>query len=497
MEETALKTLREQAALLPLATGVYLFKDDKGTILYVGKALQLRERVRSYFAKDIAITRNPGIERMMREATVLDHETVPTELEALLLEARLIRTHKPRYNIRLRDDKSFVVIKIDLAETFPSISIGREKELEDALIARKRERTGVRIAQKVDHVEYFGPFTSAGSVRAVLKTIRAIWPFRDCSSTKYATYEKLGHGCLFASLHLCDAPCAGKTSVEEYRKNIDQIRQFLKGERTQVMQIMQKQMTEAAEAERFEDAARFRNRLYNLEHFRHIIDTFRDARGTTSSGYEFNPETDIRVECYDISNNQGQFSVGSLVCGIIRNGLVESIETREQARAAFLFERGRYRKFKIRTVIGISDVESLQEVLSRRFKRAAGKASHWSLPNLIILDGGKGQFGVVKESRKTAGLEENLAIAAVAKGPTRKNVDLLSDDWGRFPFVSTEAWGLVAELLREEAHRFAIDYYRMLHRRALFDGSETMTNRQRETRRQLRRAQDGSGTDGL
>ncbi len=477
-------TLREQAADLPIEPGVYLFKDDAGTVLYVGKALKLRERVRSYFAKDIAITRNPGIERMMRESTVIDHQSVPSELEALLLEARLIRTHKPRYNIRLRDDKSFVVIKIDLSEEFPSITIGREKELEDALIAHKRKREGVRINRKVDNIEYYGPFTSAGSVRAVLKTIRTIWPFRDCSPTKLATYEKLGHGCLFASLHLCNAPCAANVSAEEYRKNIDQIRQFLKGERTQVMATVQEQMEVAAGAERFEDAARFRNRLYSLEHFQHIIDTFRDARGTGSVGYQFNPETDIRIECYDISNNQGQYSVGSLVSGIIRNGRIENIETRDQARSAFLFERGRYRKFKIKTVEGISDVDSLKEVLSRRFNRAKSTGAHWSLPDLIILDGGIGQFNAARGARRSAEMDANVALASVAKGPTRKRVDLLGDDWGNFPFVSTEAWVLVAELLREEAHRFAISYYRMLHRRALFEGGGSDQTK-RDARRQL------------
>jgi excinuclease ABC subunit C len=465
-------TLREQAAALPLEPGVYLFKNDEGTVLYVGKAIKLRERVRSYFAKDIGVTRNPGIEKMVQLATVIDHQVVPTELEALMLEARLIRQYKPRYNIRLTDDKSFVVIKINMAEEFPSIRIGREKELEDALIARKRERTGVRISQRLDKTDYFGPFVSAGSVRAVLQAIRTVWPFRDSAPGVRGTFELLGFGSMTA---------------EEYRKNIEQIRQFLKGERQTVMRVVTEQMEAAAAEERFEDAARYRNRLYNLEHFRHIIDTFRDAQGAKSNGYEYDPENDIRVECYDISNNQGEYTVGSLVCGIIRGGRSASIESRDQARGLFFYERARYRKFKIKTVEGISDVDSLREVLGRRFKRAA-EGGKWELPDLIILDGGIGQYNAIKAVRDEYSLHDKVALAAVAKGPTRKKVDLLGNDWSKYPFVSTEAWQLVAELLREEAHRFAISYYRMLHRKALFDGSETMSKQRRETQRQLRRA---------
>ncbi len=465
------ESLITAVAALPQVPGVYLFKDEVGTVLYVGKATSLRDRVRSYFAKDIAITRNSGIERMVGTAVHVDHQTTPTELEALMLEARLIRQYKPRYNIRLRDDKSFVVIKIDLAHPFPSVTIGREKELEDALIRRKRSREGVRIKQKVDNIEYYGPFTSAASVRAALKCIRTIWPFRDCTETKYNTYAALGHGCIYAALGLCTAPCVDAISVEDYRKNIDQIRSFLRGEKARVTQVVQQQMDAAAAGERYEEAARHRDRLYSLEHFQYIIDTFRDASGTSRNNYEFNPQTDIRIECYDISNNTGQFAVGSLVTGIVRDGKVTAVSGKDDARSRFLFERDRYRKFKIRTVEGISDTDMLHEVLSRRFKRGKGKTAHWSLPDLVIIDGGKGQLTVVQSERKAADLEKQVAVGTVAKGPTRKNVDLYGSDWDKFPEMSKEGWQQVAEQLREEAHRFAITYYRSLHRKALFENN--------------------------
>ncbi|HSI20475.1 MAG TPA: GIY-YIG nuclease family protein [Verrucomicrobiae bacterium] len=461
------ESLLQSVAALPQSTGVYLFKDEQGEVLYVGKALRLKDRVRSYFASDLAVTRNSGLVRMVNMAVKVDHELAPTELEALMLEARLIRHYKPRYNIKLRDDKSFVVIKIDLSHDFPPVTIGREKELEDALIKHKRLREGVRIKQKVDHIEYYGPFTSAGSVREALKSIRSIWPFRDCTPAKYKTYEALGHGCLFGALGVCTAPCVHKVTKEEYRKNIDQVRAFLRGDKAQVMQVVQMEMQAAAEAERYEEAARHRNRLYALEHFQHIIDTFRDARGTIRVGHTYNPEADLRIECYDISNNTGMFAVGSCVCGIIRDGKITPVTTKDDARTRFLFERDRYRKFKVRTIEKISDTDMLHEVLGRRLKRGKGKLQHWSLPDFILVDGGKGQLSSVLSERREAELEDAVAMGTVAKGPTRKNVDLYGDDWEKFPQMSREAWQQVAEQLREEAHRFAITYYRALHRKSL------------------------------
>jgi excinuclease ABC subunit C len=465
MPEASLLTA---VANLPQETGVYLFKDATDTVLYVGKALRLKDRVRSYFAKDIAISRNPGIQRMVEQAVHVEHQQVPTELEALLLEARLIRQLKPRYNILLKDDKSFVVIKIDLSQPFPPVTIAREKELEDALLRHNRARDSVRIKQKVDHVEYYGPFTSTAAVKSALKTIRSIWPFRDCTPSKYSTYAALGHGCLFAALGVCDAPCVDGISVTEYRQNIDHIRSFLRGEKASLTEQIEVQMQEAAEQHRFEEATRHRDRLYALDHFQHIIDTFRDARGTTRAGHTYDPVRDIRIECYDISNNTGQFAVGSLVCGILRDGKVTPCRSRDDTRSRFLFERARYRKFKIQTVSGISDVDMLREVLDRRLKRGKGKLAHWSLPDFIVIDGGKGQLSVAVAARKAAELALP-AVGSVAKGPTRKGVELFGADWKLFPEVSSEGWKLVAELLREEAHRFAITYYRSLHRRALLE----------------------------
>jgi excinuclease ABC subunit C len=437
--------------------------------LYVGKAIRLKDRVRSYFAKDIG--RGPGIEQMVREAVTIDHELTGSEMEALLLEARLIRQYKPKYNIKLRDDKSFSLIRIDLSEAFPPIYISREKDLEEMLARKRRARVGLdKVSQKIDSQEFFGPYLSASSVKMALKTIRKIWPFRDCTDSKYATYEKLGHGCLFATLGLCDAPCAAKITQEEYRKNIDQIRLFLRGDRQKVLQMVQTQMEEASLAERFEQAAKLRDRLQSLLHIQDVADTRRFLGNQQRSDlYQYNPAEDVRVECYDISNISGAYAVGSQIVGIIRKGKVEPLAG-EDVKKRFYLDKSRYRKFRIKTVEGVSDTDMLKEVLTRRLKRGVGKAveDHWSLPDIMIMDGGKGQLSAALSVRKVLNMEDVVCMGSVAKGPTRKRVDLHGTEWKSCtPLVEAEAWKVVAELLREEAHRFAITYYRSVHRKGM------------------------------
>ena len=462
-------TLREQAAALPIVPGVYLFKNLEGEILYVGKAVRLRERVRSYFASDLAATRGQGLVQMVRESVTLDHQAVPSEMEALLLEARLIRQHKPRYNIKLRDDKSFALIRIDLSEPFPPIAIARERDLEELLVTMKRERSPLgKVSQRVAHQEYFGPYLSAMAVRNALKTIRRIWPFRDCGPMKYATYAKIGHGCVFATLKLCDAPCAQKTTQEEYRKNIDQIRQFLRGDRESLLKSIQKQMDEAAVSEDYEGAARYRDRLKCLLEIQNVAQSKRTiaAQGVGKNVYD--PEKDLKVECYDISNNQGAYGVGSLIVGVIRGGKTETLRTREDVKRLFYLDNSQYKKFRIKTVEGASDVDSLKEVLSRRLRRGIRAEVGWELPDLLVLDGGKAQLGAALQVRTELELPD-LKMASVAKGPTRRRVDLYGQ-W-ELPGVGEEATSNIAELLREEAHRFAITYYRNLHRKSMLRSS--------------------------
>jgi excinuclease UvrABC nuclease subunit len=531
--------LRQQVSQLPLTPGVYLFKDSVGTVLYVGKATVLRDRVRSYFAADVG--RGPGIEKMVQLAAEIAYYTTETEVEALLLEAKLIRQYKPRYNILLRDDKSFALIRIDLSEEFPGVYVAREKELEALLAKRKRLRTQ-KGRQKIDQQEFYGPYLSAWAVKAALRGIRRIWPFRDCTAAKFNHYAGLGHGCLYASLGLCPAPCvptgrlrrggdvalpvkatvtgepavprkaavpgefavprgaatSGKTSPispdqrewvrqsyqlhwEQYRRNIDQLRAFLRGDREQVMRQVEADMAAASDREDFESAKLYRDRLRALSHLQSMAQVNRlterlamqDEQAVGTRAPQYDPAEDVRIEGYDISNIQGEYAVGVAVSLVLRRGKVEDIATRQQARDYLSYEKAKYRKFRIRYYSGVSDVDMLREILTRRMRRGIVGEAAWSLPDLLIVDGGTSQLRIAQEVvqaslqrlLKERGSAPEVWVGAVAKGPTRRKVDLHGSDWSAFPNISPEAWRHIAEVTREEAHRFAITFYRQRHRK--------------------------------
>jgi len=452
--------LRQLAAELPLLPGIYRFLNKEGEVLYVGKATRLRERVRSYFATDLEATRGPGLVRMVQEAITIEHEVTASELDALLLEARQIRAHKPRYNIRLRDDKSFALIRIDLSLAFPTVTVAREKDLEDLLARRHRQRAGEgRVSQRIDHQEFFGPYLSAHGVKMALKTLRKIWQFRDCSPTKYKAFADAGHGCLYATLKLCSAPCALKISQEAYRRDIDQIRQVLRGDKASVIRTMLRDMEIAAAEERYEAAALLRNRIQALQHIQDVASAQRTI-SVRRARDPYDPEKDIRVECFDISNNQGTNAVASCIVGVVRNAKVEPVETAADLRSRFFLDTGAYKKFRVKTVEGASDVDSLKEVVSRRLARYTQDG--WALPDLLVVDGGLGQLHAVEAIRG----DVPVALGAVAKGPTRRRVDLYGA-WDVLGTISLEGKSILAELLREEAHRFAIRYYRDTHRKAM------------------------------
>lgn len=225
-------------------------------------------------------------------------------------------------------------------------------------------------------------------------------------------------------------------------------------------------MAEAAQHEQYELAGKYRDRLQSLLRIQELAQTRKFIDRTRSDAYQYHPEEDIRIEAYDISNNQGTSAVGSQVVGVIRRGKVEPVKTREELRKRFYLEKSGYRKYRIKTVEGISDTDMLQEVLLRRFKRAS-TGERWALPDLILIDGGKGQLHTAEKMRDK--LDVLVPLASVAKGPTRKRVDLYGKDFAKFPLLDNQAWSLAAELLREEAHRFAITYYRSVHRKSVLN----------------------------
>jgi excinuclease ABC subunit C len=561
------EALKRRLAALPTSSGVYIYKNPGGEILYIGKAINLRNRVRTYFHKNGQTTK---IKQMISQ--VADWELILTgsELEALVLECNLIKKHKPKYNVRLRDDKHYPYIKVTVNEEWPRVFITR------------------RIAR--DGAKYFGPFTDSRSVWRTLDLLNKLFPYRTCHITITGT---LPRPCLQFHIHRCLGPCVGAADPAEYRSVIEQVCLFLEGKHEQIVGELRRRMETAAENLQFERAAHLRDQIRSVEkvterqrvidaamkdqdviafarangdacvevffvrggkligreHFllegtkdedaEEIMTSFvtqfydsaafvppeillqnevaeaevieswlRDKRGghkvainvprrgkskqlvdlvatnagevltqmrakwladerkTSAALVELADHLDLeeppaRIECYDISTIQGTSTVGSMV--VFENGQPAN---------------GQYRRFQIKTVEGTDDFASLQEMLRRRFARAGhrgeggpptetevapGDATKgWTrMPDLIIIDGGKGQLNAGLEVLQKLGLER-LATVSLAK----QNEEIFTP-FSSLPVMlprDSQALYLV-QRIRDEAHRFAITYHRKVRGR--------------------------------
>lgn len=540
-----MSALRRKIDALPRGPGVYLFKDERGRVIYVGKAADLRARVRSYLgATGDGRLATPFLARRIRD---VDFILTGNEKEALLLENTLIKRHRPRYNVRLRDDKAYLCIRVDKGHPWPRIHMVRRFQKDGAL--------------------YFGPYSSAKAVRRTIRTLGAIYPLRLCTDR---TLETRDRPCLYHQLKRCCAPCVdGYVTAEEYRPMVDGMLALLRGRTGPLLRRLKEQMAEASGRLEYERAASLRDRIEALErttgqaqrvatpdledrdavglarrgevataavlhvregrvlskrtlsfktilpdgavlakvlatiyrpgrlvppevllpaqpedaeqlglelrerrggavHFRvprkgrhralldlaqrNAEEAVREAEGDETQRSLLLEElrrrldlerTPARIECYDISTIQGAQTVGSRVV----------------FQDALPFKDG-YRRFKIRTVAGQDDFASLREVLKRRFRRAD------QLPDLVVIDGGAGQLS---EARKV--LPEGIAVVGLAKArvlkgggrklervyrPGRRTAVALPPD-------APETYLLAR--IRDEAHRFAIEYHRRLRRK--------------------------------
>jgi excinuclease ABC subunit C len=544
--------VEEQLRTLPAKAGVYLFRDDAGEILYVGKAKSLRSRVRSYFQK----TGDGRAQIRQMAGRVADIEVIVTgsEVEALHLEQNLVKRHRPPFNVRLRDDKSFPYIAVTVEDEYPRV-----------MFTRERHRPGVT---------YFGPYANAKKVRETLDVLNRVFPYRPCEGPKPGRHS--GIPCLDYHIDRCLAPCVGYVSQEDYRAIIDSVIEFLSGDVKPIQRELQRRMHEAAAEERFEDAARYRNRLFAVQHLverqsadrqsvgtadivgfaaegdravvqifplrggkmvdRHsfhlenvagqdvttVLESFcleyyggapsvppqivvpRDS-GDLSALAEFlsarrgarvevrtaergekrrlqqladenaqhtlvteQAQTEqkrlrriealeelrealnleslpIRIECYDISTAMGQDNVGSMV--VFQDALPKNAH---------------YRKFGIRDQVGMDDFAAMGEMISRRFARlsdgtgAAHDASFAAAPNLVVIDGGKGQLAAALDAMKAYDLPR-VAVIALAKRIEEVFVPGQPD-----PIVlSRHSAGLqLLQRIRDEAHRFAVGFHR-------------------------------------
>ncbi len=406
--------LQARIKTLPLTSGVYLFLDEEGRVLYVGKAVSLRRRVASYFRGRIA---DPRIRRLAAEVRSIDIRPTESEAEALLLEAGLIKKHRPRFNIDLRDDKSYPCISIT-DEPFPRVAVVRPR--------RREEGAG-----------YYGPYVNPRRIREALGIIRKIFPFRTCDPLP-------AKACLDHHLGLCGAPCIGATGPREYRRNIRRVRAILEGRKDDLYRDLRRQMERLSRARRFEEAAVVRDQL-------RAVGALYSGSGKLSAYKEVEqlqrslglPRPPERIEAIDISNTMGEKAVGALVSFF--NGRPE---------------KSRYRRFRIREVSGIDDFRMIAEVVRRRFRRI--KAEGGGFPDLLVIDGGKGQLAAA--CRVLRELDVHVPILSLAKReeevflPRRKDPVILP----------RESLALrLLQRVRDEAHRFAVGYHRRLRRRGL------------------------------
>ena len=546
--------IAEQLRGLPSSPGVYLFKDAEDNILYVGKAASLRHRVGSYFGGGQRLT--PKLQRMVSQVNDLDYFVTSSEQEALILELNLIKRHHPRYNVRLKDDKTFPYLKIDLSEDWPRV-----------FITRRLEEDGGR---------YFGPFASARSVRQTLKLIKGIFPFRSCSRS---ITDSTSRPCLEYHIGHCLAPCLGVVSRQEYAGVIKQVVLFLEGKQEMVVRELESRMNKAAEALDFETAARLRDQIQAVEEvvegqriatavrgeqdviafaqdkdqayvqvffirggkligresfllqgtryeepgqvmtsfikqfyasspyipplllLQHPVEDMATIQSWLQSkrGKRVNiqvprrgnkkqlldivvanaeqgleqmkikqlasptalstaldgikrelglPRLPSRLEGYDISDIQGMAAVGSMV----------------------VFDKGKpkpahYRRFKIKTVSAANDYAMLQEVLRRRFKRAGVASDTWAiLPDLVLIDGGRGQLNAAREAMEEVGAG-SVPIASLAK----ENEEVFIPQKSEPIILPRSSPGLrLLQRLRDEAHRFALGYHQRVRKREAF-----------------------------
>ena len=548
--------IQEELKKLPAKPGVYIMHDEKDDIIYVGKAISLKNRVRQYFQS----SRNKGvkIEQMVTHITRFEYIVTDSELAALVLECNLIQEHRPKYNTMLMDDKSYPFIKVTVDEPFPRIMLARR--------------------QVKDKAKYFGPATSAGAVKDTIELIRKLYNIRSCNKKLPRDIGK-ERPCLNYHIHQCKAPCQGYISREEYRKSIDEVLRFLSGNYDVVLKDLERKMTEAADAMEFEKAIEYRELLSSVQQIaqkQKITDTAGEDRdilavaventdavvqvffirggrligrdhfylrltGEETTGeilssfmkqfYAGTPyipaelmlpeevedaalleewltkkrghkvhikvpkkgtkeklvelagknaalvlskdkerlkreegrtigavkeiekllglERIVRMEAYDISNTSGFASVGSMV----------------------VYEKGKpkrndYRKFKIKSVQGPDDYASMEEVLTRRFihglnEQQEGKnlGSFQTFPDLIMMDGGKGQVNIALQVLEKLGL--NIPVCGMVKDDNHRTRGLYYQNEEIPIDRNSEGFKLITRI-QDEAHRFAIEFHRKL-----------------------------------
>ncbi len=398
--------LINKAKRLPEKPGVYFFQRGR-KILYIGKATSLRQRVRSYFREDLATTRGPKLVGMMAVATGLKHLVTDSALEALILEATLIRRHRPDYNTRDKDDKSFWYIVIT-KEDWPRVLLRRGRDLIDGRL--------------------FGPFPRGSELALAMKIIRRIFPFRD------SCVPGAGRPCFNHQIGLCPGMCAGAITSTDYQHTLAEMTLFLSGRKKVLIRQLTREMKAAARLTNFERAVKLRNRLFALNHIQDVALVKKDIAAESLAG-----DRHLRLEAYDIAHLAGGATVGAMT--VMVDG--------ELDRAA-------YRRFRLRrqSNLEINDPAHLEQIISRRLNHP-----EWPWPNVIIVDGGAPQRQAAL--RALAAANRHIPVLAVVKDDHHRAAKVLG------PANLVERYREWAIKLNYESHRFALAYHRRLRRAAL------------------------------
>lgn len=399
---------------IPDEPGVYFFIGPRREILYIGKASSLRDRVRSYFANDLIATRGPRIVDMVTRAKTVKWHVADSVLEALIMEANLIKKHQPPYNIEGKDDKSFNYVVIT-NEEFPRVLTVRGRELEQKFPKAKRKYL-------------FGPFPHGGQLKAALKIIRRIFPFFDTAKPvtevgsrhdqgKVQFYQQIGH---YPDISRAEAR-------RDYARTINHLRLFFSGKKGELIKQLEREMKRSALKQEFEKAAESKRKLFALQHIQDVS-LIKDESRAPRSGRLF------RIEAYDIAHTGGRDMVG--VMAVVENGEVHKRD---------------YRTFIIRGYAASNDIGALTEVLTRRLRH-----DEWRLPNLIVVDGGRAHINAAEQTLSEFGYR--IPVVSVVKDERHKPREILGD---RQLIVRHQQHILVANA---EAHRFALSFHRKKQR---------------------------------
>jgi excinuclease ABC subunit C len=428
---------KEKVKDFPDGPGVYLMKDAEGRVLYIGKAKNLRSRASSYFTN--VGQKDPRIVEMTPLIADIDHLCTASEVDALLLENRLIKDIQPKFNVDLKDDKTFPYLQIVTCEDFPRVEVTRQP----------RDR-GVKL---------YGPFTSAGSLRAAVQALQRAFKFRTCTLDIDADDPKWRYyrPCLLHSIHQCTAPCNFRISKEDYRRDLRRLMRVLDGNREEVVAELRAEMEEASKNLAFERAAELRNEISAMEKL--------DLRGDV--------ESDAQPEAFFVDPSKGLAKLKKILGLSSLPRTIEGIDIahlagQETVASLVKFLDGvpfkpHYRRFRIKTVRGVDDYASIKEVILRRFR--AEREDEWEPPDILLIDGGKGQLNAALEAFQALQTSPPTLLS-LAK---REEEIHLPGDAPPIRLRRHNAGLRVLQAVRDEAHRFARHYHHLLRSKKALD----------------------------